>query len=220
MKVYIDSNEQTTINRVIKYWESRKKDFPHIDSVTRKHLASSDICTSDGLVGGERKSSKDFISSICGGRLKKQLYELKQNFKYAFLFIEDYDSILDCMSKNPQVHPNVILGTTASALAQGVSVTYVGPFYPQLALQTIEKFCDGRVEKYASEYNPIRRAVSKKDNQLNICIGLPNVQPTRAVKLLSKFKTIQGITNASIDELKEIDGIGDKIAKGIYESVR
>jgi len=219
MKVYIDSREQKKIQKVINYWEANKKKFPHIDLIEVKTLATSDICTSDGYLGFERKSAADFIGSICSGKLKQQLHELKQNFEHAFLFVEDYDGIMDCIQQNPKIHPNVILGATASAFGHSrVPISYVGAFYTPLVLMTIEKFLDGQSEEYQKEYTPIRRAVTKGEYKLNIVKGLPGIGGTNAEALLSHFNnSIKAIVNADIEQYMEIEGIGKQKAQKIKE---
>jgi len=219
MKVFIDSREQEKIQKVIDYWESNKKKFPHITEIDIRTNAASDICTSDGFVGVERKSAADFISSVCGGKLKQQLHELKENFKHAFLFVEDYDGIMDCIEKNPKIHPNVIIGATASTFAHsGVPICYVGAFYTPIVLKLIEKFYDGKENQYKKDYTPIRRVATKNEEKMNIIIGLPNVGFTEGEKLLQHFDySIKRLVNASLEELTEIEGIGKKKAQKIKE---
>jgi len=224
MKVYIDIREQDAIQRVIDYWKSfKKKWFHHIDEIESTKLETSDICTSDGFVGIERKSSADFVGSICGsGKLKQQLHELKSNFKNAFLFVEGYDGILDCIQQNPQIHPNVFLGTYASVLAHSkVPICFVGEFYVPIVLLTIEKFYDGKDIKYQQEYTPVRRSVTKSDHQINIVRGLPNIGVTEGKELLqhynnSIYKMVKDAVENN-DKLLEVKGIGKKTAQYIKE---
>jgi Fanconi anemia group M protein len=49
--------------------------------------------------------------------------------------------------------------------------------------------------------------------------SLPHIGPVTARKLLEEFSTISGVFNASEEDLKEIDGIGDKIAENIREVI-
>jgi len=218
-KVYIDLREQDKIQNILQFWEASKKEFPHIESVEVRKNEAGDICTGDGIFGNERKSAVDFIPSICGGKLKQQLHELKQNFKYAFLFVEDYEGIMDCITKNPQVHYNVIIGAMASAMAHSqVPICFVGDFYAPVVFRTIEKLYDGKSNEYQKEYTPIRRDFTKEEEQLNILLGIKGVKRVRAIKLLNKFNnSIKTIANADIKELMEIDGIGDGLATHIKE---
>ncbi len=54
-----------------------------------------------------------------------------------------------------------------------------------------------------------------KEQQLFIVESLPNVGPVTARKLLEKFKSVGDVFSASADDLKKVEGIGDKIAKNI-----
>jgi len=217
--VYIDSKEQDKRQSIISYWENHKELFPHIESVSVRNNKAGDICTGDALVGVERKSCKDYANSICGGKLKKQLYELRQNFQFPFLLVEDYEGIMDCIIKLPNIHPNVIKGVTTSSVSHNrVPIYYVGSFYNSFVLEMINKFYDGKFEQYKKEYNPIRRAVTKKEELLNIIIGINGIGMIEGEKLLQTFNySISKIANASIEELTKIERIGKTKAEHIKE---
>lgn len=222
MRVYIDSREQEKIQTIKAYWAENRKKFSHIEAVETKLLAAGDMATSDGYVGLERKSKADFIASICSGKLKQQLHELKQNYQFAFLLVEDYTGIMDCILKNPQIHPNVIKGVTTSSVSHNrVPLYYVGNFYNAFVLEMINKFYDGKSEQYEKEYTPIRRAFTKEEEKLNIMIGIANVGRTEGLKLLEHFDySIKAITTAPIEELMEIKGIGREKGSHIQEILK
>jgi len=224
MKVYIDSREKETIQKLIDYWKAfKKKWFQHIDEIEVRTNETADICTSDGFVGIERKSPADFVGSICGsGKLKQQLHELRGNFEHAFLFVEGYDGILDCIQQNPQIHPHTILGTYASVLAHSnVPICFVGDFYVHTVLLTIEKFYDGKDIKYQKEYTPVRRSITKGDHQMNIVRALPRIGVSDGKKLLLHYdNSIYRLVRDAVEnneKLLEVDGIGKKTAKNIKE---
>ena len=52
-----------------------------------------------------------------------------------------------------------------------------------------------------------------------IVSSLPGVGPTLARPLLKEFKSIKNIVNASEEELRKIELIGEKKAKQIYDSL-
>jgi ERCC4-type nuclease len=219
MKVFIDSREQEKVQKVLTYFETNKKKFPHIESIEVKTLDTSDLATADGNIGIERKSSKDFVASFCSDRLKQQLFELRSNYKTPLLIVEDYDGIMDCIVKNPQLHPNVVLGVVSSALSHnGVPITFVGPFYIPFVLQLIEKTYDGSRETYENiEYTPIRRSWTKDNMKLNIVVGIPQVNEILGLRLLQTFGSIKAIANATEEELQQVPGIGEEKAKQIKE---
>lgn len=222
IQVYIDSREQSKINTIITYWENNKKKYPHIESITVRTNKAGDIITGDALVGIERKSKADFIASICSGKLKQQLHELKQNYQFAFLLVEDYTGIMDCINRNPQIHPNVIKGVTTSSVSHNrVPLYYVGNFYNSFVLEMINKFYDGKSEQYEKEYTPIRRASTTEEKKLNIIIGITNIGRIEGLKLLKHFDySIKSIADASIEELMQIERIGKTKAQHIKEILK
>jgi len=223
MRVYIDSREKEMIQRVLKYYRKNKIKYPYIESIKIKKLITGDIVTADGLFGCERKSSSDFISSIITRKLKQQLFELRQNYKIPILVVEEYEGIMDCINKNPNIHPNVIKGVVTSAISHnGVPIQFVGPFYISFVLETINKLYDGEKEYYETEdYTPIRRSTTKNEHKLNIVMGLPDIKDVLAKSLLSHFNnSIREIANADEEELMRIKGIGKNKAQKIVEILK
>jgi Fanconi anemia group M protein len=47
---------------------------------------------------------------------------------------------------------------------------------------------------------------------------LPNVGLNLAKELLKHFKSVKNVVNASEEELKKVDGVGDKKAKAIKDA--
>ena len=221
MEAYIDIRERAKIEELLSYWNNNLKSLKHITHMSTKQNRVGDLITSDGLVGIERKSESDFIPSLLSDKLKQQLYELKQNFTYPFLFVEGYDSIFDCMIKNPRVHPNSIRGGFVSVLAHSrVPISFVGSFYTPIVLHMIEKFYDGKnvTEK---DYNPIRREVTKKDYAKYFVRGLTGIGETYKEPILKHFNnSIKNIVNASEEDFKKIQGIGSITAKKIVEVLK
>ena len=222
MKVHIDTKEQNKIQQVISYYESHKDKYEYIESVTPKHLIVGDTSTNDGVIGIERKSPADFIPSIIKGTLQKQLIELKQNYQIPLLVVEGYDGLQDCILKNPDVHPNTIIGMTTSSLTHyGVPIQFVGGFYEPFILGTINKLYDGKHFQRQNDYTPFRRAISRDDELLNIVIGIQKVGVLDGRKLLHAFDNrISNIVNASLDDIMKIPGFGKKKAKHIVEILK
>jgi ERCC4-type nuclease len=64
------------------------------------------------------------------------------------------------------------------------------------------------------------KARSSNEEVLRVVANLPHVSVVRARKLLERFKTIQALANASVAELRSVDGIGERIAERIYKAFR
>lgn len=173
-----------------------------------------DYFTPDRKVGIERKSLDDYLSSMTG-RLKQQLKELKDAFEYPYLFVEG--SMDDFLYIDRRFHPNAIIGSVASVLAHSqVPIVFTGSFFIPLLVKVIEKHYDGKVV----EYTPIRKPKPTKDDyKLNILCAFPGINMSRAKLLLEKFGSIEQIVNAPVEELMQVKGIGEKLAKQIKEVI-
>jgi Fanconi anemia group M protein len=64
------------------------------------------------------------------------------------------------------------------------------------------------------------KAASSGEELVRVVASLPGVGVLRARKLLERFKTIQALANASVEELMETSGIGEALSKRIYEAFR
>ena len=222
MKLCVDSREKYKINSFRQYINSGASDIiKGIDIVT---LKAGDAGTPDLELGWERKA-EDFIPSIYNGQLDKQLKELSDNYNHPYLFIE-YEGIMDLIEHNPNTNPEVIIGKVASILARHkVTVCFVGQFYIPLVCRTVDKFYD--LHNPTKHYNPIRKGTTTRrkasvgEVKLDIISRLPKVGAKKGNKLLEKFdNSIQKISNATVEELMEVKGIGDKMAKNIKEILK
>jgi len=222
MKLLVDSREKYKITSFRKYINNGSSDIiTDIEIVT---LNAGDAATPDLELGWERKA-EDFVPSIYSDQLDKQLTELSDNFSHPYLFIE-YEGIMDLIEKHPRTNPEVIIGKISSILARHkVTVCFVGQFYIPIVVRMCDKFYD--LNNPTKRYSPIRmgttvrRNATPKEVKLDIISRIPKVGAKKGNKLLEKFdNSIQKISNATIDELIEVDGIGEKMAKSIKEILK
>jgi len=64
-------------------------------------------------------------------------------------------------------------------------------------------------------YKP--KMLSRKDRLIFILEGFPGVGDKLAENILNHYRTIRNFANTTLSELMEIEGIGDKKAREIYE---
>jgi Fanconi anemia group M protein len=50
-----------------------------------------------------------------------------------------------------------------------------------------------------------------------VVAGVPGIDAVLADRLLKRFKNVRGVFSAALDELKRVEGVGDKIASRIKE---
>ena len=203
--IYADSREGSS--RVLRELEQLNVD------IKVKSLAVADYQVSDE-VAIERKTNNDFVSSIMDKRLHKQAKELVENFKKPLMIIEGSELY------SGYIHPNAVRGAMAS-IAVDFGIPIIPTRSPEDTAAMINRIA---IREQTHEKSDIQIRTEKKplttwEQQLYIVESLPNVGPVTARKLLEKFQSVRGVINASEDDLKKVEGIGDKIAKSILRVV-
>lgn len=165
-------------------------------------------------VAVERKSSKDFVSSLLDKRLYKQAQELVENFPRPVMILEGQDLY------SSGLHPNAIRGALAS-LAVDFNLPIIPTRNPEDTAAMIHRLAVREADKSPQDVQvrTEKKPLTLKEQQLFIVESLPNVGPVTARKLLEEFKSVDGVFSAGADDLKRVEGIGDKIAKSIREII-
>lgn len=166
-----------------------------------QHLKVADYIV--GNVAVERKTIKDFISSLLNKRLLRQLEELKQ-YKRRLLIIEGIEE-QELYNDEPEgINSNAIRGMLLHILLEANCPTIFSKNYEDTArfLFLIAK----RMEKEKTEISlqAKKKSLNKEEQKQFILESFPGIGPITAKKLLGKFKNINSIINASEEELKEI----------------
>jgi Fanconi anemia group M protein len=107
------------------------------------------------------------------------------------------------------------------ALISAEAIWYVPVIFSRSKEDTKDIFMliGKQIESYI-DVVPLRggyRPKRLKSKQLYLLQGLPQVGPMLAKRLLKHFKSVSNVVNASVQDLKEIDGIGKVSAKKIRE---
>jgi len=179
------------------------------EEVELKHLKVADYII--GKVAIERKTASDFVSSIINKRLVKQLEEIKQ-FEKQLLIIEG-----DLSKTN--FNENAIKGMLLSILLE----FKIPILLTEDSLDTASFL--SRIAKRADKpQKDIGLKIKKKtfslDEQQQLIIeGIPWVGPKLAKELLKRFGTVQGVFNATEEELEKVNKLGKKKAKIIKNLV-
>ncbi|MGB9732806.1 MAG: ERCC4 domain-containing protein [Candidatus Micrarchaeia archaeon] len=159
----------------------------------------------------ERKGVSDFENSIMDGRLFDQVERLKSSFPKPIIIIEGDGS-------EYRLSSNVILGTIVSL--------YID-YNVQVMLSANEEETAGLLymiakrEQDKKERIPrlkgAKRAFTEEEWQRLIISSMPGIGPKLSHEVLRKFKSIKNVANASIEELMDVNKIGKKKAKRIYD---
>ena len=179
-------------------------------------LDSADYILSS-RVGVEVKRVDDFVNSIVDGRLLQQLKELKRKFERPIVIIEGEEDIYAVRN----VHPNAIQGMLATiAVSYGIPIIKTKNSKETAGiLIAIAKREQSKDESKDFSLHTERKPLTPKEQQEYVISSLPSVGPSAAKELLKYFKSVKNIINASEDDLKKVDKVGDKIAKGIKDAV-
>ncbi len=175
-------------------------------------LKAGDFIISED-VGVERKTTDDFVNSLVDKRLFEQAQKLKQNFVRPLYIIEgNFENLFSVRN----VDSKAILGALTSLILDWQ--------VPLLFSRNPEETADIITNLAKREQIDNKKLVSVRSGQKPKILteqqqyfieGLPNIGPTAARNLLKHFTTPKNILNASIEELKEVDGIGKILAEQI-----
>ena len=184
-----------------------------VANVEIKQIAVGDYIVSE-RVAIERKRAEDFIDSMIRKRLFEQVARLKEAYEMPVLIIEDED----LFSRN--VDKRAVYGAIACLLLDyGISVIRTSGIEETaniiFAMAAREQF----KKKKEIALRGKKPNMSLKERQQFIVEGLPHVSAILAKRLLSHFGSVKAIMNASMDELKQVDGIGKKKAEAIKEAI-
>jgi len=151
----------------------------------------------------ERKTISDFISSMISRHLINQLEELQQ-YENKLLIIEGIDEEeLYSDDNHSGINANSIRGFLLSILLK-----HKIPIIFTKNSEDTAKFISVLSKKKTKELplNIRKKSLDKKEQLQFIIEGFPGIGPKTAKKLLTKFKTIKNIINASQEELREAVG--------------
>ncbi|PIN75870.1 hypothetical protein COV18_01675 [Candidatus Woesearchaeota archaeon CG10_big_fil_rev_8_21_14_0_10_37_12] len=203
VKIFADYREKTTgtVKELVEQGVTIKLEM----------LKSADYLLSS-RVGVELKTMQDFVDSIVDGRLLEQIKNLKEHYERPIVIIQGKENIYGLRN----IHPNAIRGMLGTiAVGYCLPILYTQDEKDTAALLiTIAK---REQEENKKEFSPHadRKPMTIKEQQEYLVSCLPSVGPNLAKELLKQFGSIRKIFDANEEQLKQVKGLGDKIAKGI-----
>jgi Fanconi anemia group M protein len=164
----------------------------------------------------EFKTVEDFAQSIIDGRLLDQLKNIKQSYDRPVIIVEGSQDLF----KVRNIHPNAIRGMLATiAVSYGIPIIYTKDAKDTAAQLVAIAKREQAVSKETFQPHAEKRASTVQEQQEYIVSSLPNVGLNLAKELLEHFKSVKNIVNASEEELKKVEGVGEKKAKAIKDAV-
>ncbi len=183
-------------------------------TVQIKRLSIGDYCADNRLVF-ERKTLKDFASSLIDGRLFKQMIRLANLKLKGILILEGTGKDLAETGIKREAMQGALV-TVALILGIPVLRSKEPDETAKLivyATRQIRSMVKGGFQRHG--YQPKNR----RSRQLHILQGLPGVGRERAMRLLDNFGSVESVIIASSEELQSVDGIGENIADKIKWAV-
>lgn len=188
------------------------KELSRLDVIVRpESLAVADYVLSD-RIAVERKETDDFASSLIDGRLFAQARALRDSYSGA-LFVVEGENLFTAR----KISADAIYSTIASLAAEfRVTVLHTKDARETAVLLAAIAKREQLKEKRAIALRSEKGAMSDDERLRFIVEGLPGVSAVLARRLLAKFGSIRELARASIDELREVDGVGEVTAAEIH----
>lgn len=179
--------------------------------ISHLHTGQGDVASRK--VSIERKED-DLLPSLFDGRRLRQLGAMREEAEFSFVIItKSWEDIKrDAAEKN--MSTRTLLGYIASLCAVGYPPIFMPDHYDAANLmhRIVEKIEDDVPRLYV----PRPKSPKPKEYRDALVEALPKVGLKTRKKLIEKFGSLSGLCNASIEELKEIEGIGSATAEKIY----
>ncbi len=173
----------------------------------------SNFTPGDYLIGQmalERKTTSDFIQSLFQKRLLEQLQRLKQCYPTSFLLLETFDLAY--------FQNSALLYSTILRIMLEMNIRVIFTSTKEQSAEVILLLA-GKQSKQSKERES---AIVQKRKEVDLekypplLLGkVPGVGMKRAAALLQSFNTLQGVFQASEQELCSVEGIGKKTASTI-----
>lgn len=179
------------------------------------------IDVGDFIVGPEtvieRKETGDLVSTLTGDRdIFEQVQNMVNSYDRAILLVEG--SMQELYSKG--VHPNAIRGLLDS-VTNSFNVDIFHTTGEEDTARWIKTIADRAQDDSTSTVSAHgkKKTQTLTEQQEYIVSSIEDVGPVTAQSLLDKLGTVEGVFTASVEELQNVDGVGEKTAKRIKSVV-
>ena len=215
MLVQISDKEQSRIQSASNYYKSQGLE------VTVENLEVGDYIFNEKVVF-EFKTIPDFVNSIQDGRVFNEAINQAENFDYHYVIIQGNESTRAKtlgMSRNWRpVTMYQYLGAIASLNRFTTVIESYNPYIDEAyyrMLSTANKCLQNKpiVKKFPKKHkNPAY-------NYLAYCVYGVNNKRAHDIVYTCQLQTLEDLLNLTHQDLVKIDGIGDKLASKILDSI-
>jgi len=181
--------------------------------VVEKTISPGDYVVGEGFAV-ERKTFRDFVSSIFKKRLFEQLERLGRAYARCCLIVEGDIGYGLAGLTNPMVFWGALAHITSEWNIPVVFTTNEEQT-AQFLFSLAKKLQTAKEVTVEAVYKPKRYSLT--DQQRFAVQGLPTVGPKSADKLLKRFGNVRRVFMAKDYELKRVEGFGEKRAREISQ---
>lgn len=211
VEVIIDVHEPTDISETV-------ASHTDVESISIDDLPAADLEIAG--VGFERKTVKDYISSLKEDRLDRQLHKLGQRYEHAYVLIDG-----DASETNDPFRSDIaessIRGSWASLTAREDSgVHSVIPCSNSALLADMAiRLARKHIEESGRQFIPTESAEPDAPTALKMYLQINGVGPSMAETIYEQYPTVQEFMDeADYEALQELEGIGEQMALRIIDA--
>ena len=165
----------------------------------------------------ERKED-DLLPSLFDDRRLRQLGAMREEAEFSYLIVTKSYEDVKAGARERGISDKILLGFIASLCATGYPPLFIADRHDasNLIHRIVEKIEDDRPRLYVAR--PKSPEVIEYRNV--IIEALPKIGSKTRRKITQVFPSIHDLSQASIEDLSQIEGVGEKTAQRIYEIMR
>ncbi len=200
--------------RIVVDERERKSGIPDLLKSVGINIEMKSLLVGDYIVGPEtvveRKSIRDFISSVFDGRLYDQCNRLKNNFQFPIILIEGNVDEIEEFTENPLIFYGAV-----SAVALDFKIPIIPAPNAMHSAKLLISMCSRKETTQGPFLKKIRKSNDLERQQLSSLCSLPGIGEKLATRMLKKFGSPLQVFSATTAELAKVEGLGESRAKKI-----
>ena len=218
MKVTIDTREKDRTKTAEKYYQEQGLEVEIAELPIGDYIFSND----NGECVFEFKLVSDFISSIQSNRVFNQAISQAEEFDHHYVIIHgDLYSRHKCLSMTKDYHPISIYGYLGAIASLNKYTTVIETYNPTIQESYYRMLV--QANKCLST-KPVVKKFSKKSKNpaFNfLCHDIYGINSKKAQAIVDTYNlhSLTDLFTVSMRMLTNIEGIGEKTAKNIYEAI-